>query len=403
MNNDRHEQDMYPNSTEMQQDIYYQQRLEEIERAKIRRQRADQLAKDRLHAELIMVGAALLIIFLIIMLILRAGKKKQQQTEFLNSTVAQASASQEDNGLGDDAQQTTPTGKTVPEYQGDGAAVDGSESGESPYKGQAEGHSLVTKNGVTYVDGIMIVNKTFSLPKDYDPGMDPAAQNAFNTMAAAAWGDGISIFICSGYRNYEEQYQLFDGYASARGLAEADDVSARPGHSEHQSGLCMDVNSTEFDFANTAESQWLEAHCADYGFIIRFPQGKESITGYAYEPWHIRYVGVEAAQAMKTSGQCLEEYLGVTSDYKDSLENEDFVKKYSSKPADTTTAQTYADDQTYNDGYQQDYNYDYNYDDGNGNNYNYDYGYDDGYQQDYNYDYNYDNGDGYNYDYNYGY
>ena len=386
MDHDRREQEMYTPSAQMQQDEYYRRALEDIERAKLRRQRADQLAKDRLHAELIMIGAAVLIIILIAMMIIRAGKKKQQQAEFLSSTVAQASASQPDNGLEDDSQ---PAGKTVPEYQGDGKAVDSSESGESPYKGQAEGHSLVTKNGVTYVDGILIVNKTFSLPKDYAPGVDPAAQKAFDQMATAAWTDGYSLWVCSGYRTFEEQEQLFDGYASARGLAEADDVSARPGHSEHQSGLCFDLNSTDFDFANTGEAQWLDAHCAEYGFIIRFPQGKESFTGYAYEPWHIRYVGVEAAQAMKASGQCLEEYLGVTSDYNDSLENEDFVKKYSGigdGAADDgiTQAETGAGDQTYDGGYQQHYNYDNNYN------------YDNGYQQDYNYDYNND----YNYDNN---
>ena len=390
MDHERHERDIYPASADLQQnDEYYRQRLEEIERAKLRRQRADQLAKDRLHAELIMIGAALFIILLIIMLILRAGKKKQENTEFHNSTMAQASASQADNGLGEEPQETAPTGKTVPEYQGDGGAVDGTESGDSPYKGQAEGHSLVTKNGVTYVDGIMIVNKTFSLPKDYNPGLDPAAQTAFNNMAAAAWGEGISLWICSGFRTYDEQDQLFDSYASARGLEEADEVSARPGHSEHQSGLCMDVNSTEFEFANTAESQWLQAHCAEYGFIIRFPQGKESFTGYAYEPWHIRYVGVETAMAMKTSGQCLEEYLGVTSDYKDSLENEDFIKKYSSSGnTETEPAQTEApaDEWTYNDGGQQDYGYDNGY--GQDQGYDYGYGYDDGYN--YDYDYNYD-------------
>lgn len=400
MDYDRYDRESYPAPPGERDDIYYRQTLEEIERAKIRRQKADQLAKDRLHAEMIMIGAALLIIFLIIMLIVRAGKKKQQQAEFLNSAAAQTFSAQ---ASPEEAAETTPAGKTVPEYQGDGAAVDGKGDTESPYKGQAEGHSLVTKNGVTYVDGIMIVNKTFSLPKDYDPGLDPAAQTAFNNMATAAWGDGISLWICSGYRTYREQEMLFDSYAASRGLAAADEVSARPGHSEHQSGLCMDLNSTDFDFANTAESQWLDAHCAEYGFIIRFPEGKEDITGYSYEPWHIRYVGVEAAQAMKASGQCLEEYLGVTSDYNDSLENEEFIKKYSgtdSADAGNVTVPddggasaqqqyTYDGQYAYSDGQQ------YGYDDGGQDyNYNYDYNYQDqtydgGYQQDYNYDWGY--------------
>jgi D-alanyl-D-alanine carboxypeptidase len=175
----------------------------------------------------------------------------------------------------------------------------------------------------------MIVNKTFGLPSDYAPGLDSEASEAFNSMAAQAWSEGITLWICSGYRSYSEQETLFEGYASQRGLSEADSVSARPGYSEHQSGLCMDVNTTDFSFAGTAEAQWLEEHCAEYGFIIRFPEGKESITGYEYEPWHIRYVGVEAAQAIMSQGLCLEEYLNVTSDYADSPDNEKFLQQYS--------------------------------------------------------------------------
>jgi D-alanyl-D-alanine carboxypeptidase len=106
-------------------------------------------------------------------------------------------------------------------------------------------------------------------------------------------------------------------------------VSARPGHSEHQSGLCIDVNSTDFSFGSTAEAAWLEEHCAEYGFIIRFPEGKEDITGYEYEPWHIRYVGVETAQEITAQGLCLEEYLNVTSDYANSPDNERFLQNYS--------------------------------------------------------------------------
>lgn len=382
-----------------------EQMQEEIRQAKIRRQRADQLAKDRLHAEIIMIAAAVVIVVLIILLIIRTGSKKQKQQEFLNSTVAQSAQLSDEDKTDND---TTVTGKTVPEYKDDKQ-----DKNESPYKGQAEGHSIVTENGITYVDGILIVNKTFSLPSDYDPGLDGTAKSAFDEMAGAAWGDGISLWICSGYRNYAEQEQLFDGYATQRGLAEADEVSARPGHSEHQSGLCMDVNSTDFEFASTAEAQWLAENCADYGFIIRFPQGKEDITGYSYEPWHIRYVGKDAALAMKASGQCLEEYLGVTSDYADSLENEDFIKKYSSygngqsSDGQTNDGQTTEDQQaaetqiTEQSGTGE---YQYQYDGGQDGGYSdgYSDGYTDGYTEDYNGEYydGYSDGysDGYYYD-----
>ena len=180
---------------------------------------------------------------------------------------------------------------------------------------EAEGHNVEVINGRTYIDGILIVNKTYSIPDTYAPGLDADTEEAFYKMAGDAYADGIVLYICSGYRSYAEQEQLYNSYAAERGVEEADSVSSRPGHSEHQTGLCMDVNTTEFSFEGTPEAIWLEKHCAEYGFIIRFPKGKESITGYAYEPWHIRYVGKAAAAEITQRGICLEEYLDVTSDY----------------------------------------------------------------------------------------
>lgn len=181
-------------------------------------------------------------------------------------------------------------------------------------------HKIQQVDGLTFVDNILIVNKTYSLPSDYAPGINTAAQAAFDDMVAAAFNDGLYLYVNSGYRSYEEQYSLYYGYAVERGVAEADLVSSRPGYSEHQSGLCFDVNSTDFSFAETAEAQWMASHCAEYGFVIRFPKGKEDITGYEYEPWHIRFVGVDAAKEMTAGGLCLEEYLGVTSRYEDAAD-----------------------------------------------------------------------------------
>ena len=181
---------------------------------------------------------------------------------------------------------------------------------------QESKHKIEEKNGMTFVDGILIVNKTYSLPADYDPGTSSVAQNAFDKMAAAAAKDGITLFINSGYRSYQEQVNLYNQYASERGTEEADKVSSRPGHSEHQTGLTFDVNTTELSFEGTPEAIWLEKHCAEYGFIIRYPKGKEDETGYIYEPWHIRYLGKETAEKVTESGLTLEKYLGITSDYK---------------------------------------------------------------------------------------
>ena len=204
-------------------------------------------------------------------------------------------------------------------------------------------HKIETIDGLTFVDDILIVNKTYSLPSDYAPGVSDEALNAFNEMAAAAMdNDGIYLYINSSYRSYWDQAELYNGYAWDRGEEEADRVSSRPGHSEHQTGLAFDVNTTEFSFDGTPEANWLEEHCAEYGFIIRFPEGKEDKTGYEYEPWHIRYLGKENAQKVKESGLCLEEYLGVTSDYKYA---EDMQEDSSQQSEDT--ANTWTDDGTW--------------------------------------------------------
>ena len=188
-------------------------------------------------------------------------------------------------------------------------------SSQAEQKEQESTHKIEQNNGMTFVDDILIVNKTYSLPADYDPGVSQVALNAFNEMAGAAAADGISLWINSGYRSYQEQEELYNGYASERGTDSADEVSSRPGHSEHQTGLAFDVNDTSFGFENSPEADWLNAHCAEYGFIIRFPDGKEKYTGYTYEPWHIRYLGTKLAKEVTESGLCLEEYLDITSEY----------------------------------------------------------------------------------------
>ncbi len=175
--------------------------------------------------------------------------------------------------------------------------------------------STQTQTKATYINGILVVNKTYSLPKNYDPGVNLQAQKAFNEMAAAAANDGISLYVVSGYRSYSYQKQLYNNYVYCNGVEATDRFSARPGHSEHQTGLAFDVNNASSAFENTPEAKWLYEHCAEYGFIVRYPKNKEKITGFKYEPWHIRYLGKENAKAVYDSGLCLEEYLGITSVY----------------------------------------------------------------------------------------
>lgn len=177
------------------------------------------------------------------------------------------------------------------------------------------GPDVQVVDGITYVNGILVANKTYALPSDYNLGVDPNAQAAFDEMARAAANEGLNIYISSGFRSYDYQAGLYQRYVNRDGQAAADTYSARPGHSEHQTGLAFDLNTISDSFANTPEGQWVAVHCHEYGFILRYPADKVEITGYKYEPWHLRYLGVETATAVAESGLCLEEYLGIDSIY----------------------------------------------------------------------------------------
>ena len=164
---------------------------------------------------------------------------------------------------------------------------------------------------LTYINGILIVNKKYGLPKDYNPGVNKEAYEALKRMQADAMSIGLNLKLVSGFRSYNTQANLYNNYVKINGQAKADTFSAKPGHSEHQTGLAFDVGSTKGAFARTNESKWLTENCHLYGFIIRYPLGKTNITGYIYEPWHVRYLGVDTATKVKQSGLTLEEYLGV--------------------------------------------------------------------------------------------
>lgn len=276
----------------------------------VRRRKAAQRKRDRMEAYAVMIVFALVVIGAVLYFVLAGSDKPKADT--ITTASQQSAESKNDDKQSDSSSADKPA-----------AAADSKPDDSSTAEAkEAEGHDVQVVDGITYIDGIMIVNKTYSIPSSYSPGLDSTAEQAFNDMAASAYGDGISLYICSGFRSYREQYELYNSYALERGTEAADEVSSRPGHSEHQTGLCMDVNTTEFSFEGTPEAVWLEEHCAEYGFIIRFPKGKEDITGYAYEPWHIRYVGEKAAKEIMEQGICLEEYLDVTSDYANSSDQQ---------------------------------------------------------------------------------
>ena len=172
-------------------------------------------------------------------------------------------------------------------------------------------------DGITYIDGYLVANKTYSLPKDYNPGLLDITKTNANKMFTDASKEGLNIYISSGFRSYTRQETLYNNYVKSDGKEKADTYSARPGYSEHQSGLAFDVNQINSTFDNTPEAKWLHKNCYKYGFILRYPEGKTNETGYIYESWHYRYVGVELATKLYNDGDwiTMEDYFGITSSY----------------------------------------------------------------------------------------
>lgn len=184
----------------------------------------------------------------------------------------------------------------------------------------SKGFKGVTQNGLTYIDGILIANKTYGLPSTFNPGLTNETKDAFDKMSAAAKLDGLNIWCQSGFRSYNTQKNIYDRYAAIDGTAKTDTYSARPGHSEHQTGLACDINDViNSTFDNTPEAKWAAANAYKYGLILRYPKNKTNETGYKYESWHFRYVGVELATKLYNNGDwiTLEDYFGITSEYQD--------------------------------------------------------------------------------------
>ncbi|REE03793.1 D-alanyl-D-alanine carboxypeptidase [Citricoccus muralis] len=174
----------------------------------------------------------------------------------------------------------------------------------------------------------VLVNKLHPLdPADYAPqdlhgpdlpaskaGMElrEEAAGAAEDLFAAAAADGVDLTLVSAYRSYGYQQSTYGGWVERYGQAEADRISARPGYSEHQTGLAMDVGAAdgactlEQCFGDTPEGAWVAEHAAEHGWIIRYPDGAEDVTGYSPEPWHLRYVGTEAAAGVVQPGGVLE-------------------------------------------------------------------------------------------------
>ena len=199
---------------------------------------------------------------------------------------------------------------------------------EVPIPGTIDNPTIITINEELW--HLTLVNASFRIPDTYTPDLvavcgsnerlDRKIALQYEMMYAAALNDGVVLKPCSGYRSYELQERNYknkikffenQGYSTEDAKVKAATIIMPPGSSEHNLGYAMDIVCVEEWFENTNEFRWLTENAADYGFIMRYPKDKQDITKVIYEPWHWRYVGVEAAKEMKEKNLTLEEYLGV--------------------------------------------------------------------------------------------
>lgn len=294
-----------------------------------RMSRKQRIARRNRNIFLVTAGFFCLIIMIILFL---KGCSENTDKENEGKNPAQTSESMmqqttDSNPEQSSTEQQTQTETTQPQTTQETTTQETTPAGNYTSKG----FLIEEIDGATYIDGVLIANKTYALPSTFVPTnpenpvteersiqcLDKDLMTAWNTMLKDATAKGLNLYISSGYRSYNYQNRIYNNYVKADGVAKADTYSSRPGHSEHQTGLCFDLNTIEDSFQFTEEGKWVHDNCYKYGFCIRFPKGKDAYTGYQYESWHLRYVGVELATKLYNNGEwiSLEEYFGITSEY----------------------------------------------------------------------------------------
>lgn len=255
----------------------------------------------------------------------KASKQEPKASQEGNSGTAEVASSTPVTT--DSATPTNDSSTSATNQAGEGrTSSDQSAKASSKQEANSEATNADTKptasdayfNGSYYsVQGkygeVIIVNKKHPLSPTYNPGEQPAASGAFWQLIADMRAQGFAISDAySGFRSYDYQANLYQQYVNRDGQAAADRYSARPGYSEHQTGLAYDLLDANGALLQDPQaSQWLAQHAHQYGFVVRYLPGKEGVTGYMPESWHIRYIGQEATDIYQ-SGLTLEEYYGVS-------------------------------------------------------------------------------------------
>ncbi|WP_205510261.1 M15 family metallopeptidase [Paenibacillus elgii] len=280
-------------------------------------------------------AALLLAAFMLVSAACGAGGSKTQADTAAGTSTPPASSNTGSTGTSADASKSKPSETPAASTNGQNQASD---TAGVKQTAQTDTKSGTKTDDIQVVanpaDVAVLVNKTYKLPDSYKPQdlVDPnvpftfkeklekrkmrkEAAAALEKLFQAAKKDNLPLAGVSAYRSHETQKTVYDRYVKKDGEAAANKYSAKPGHSEHETGLAIDVAGSSGKcaaqdcFGATKEAKWLAEHAADYGFIIRYPEGKEGITGYQYEPWHLRYVGVDTAKAIVKQGVTLEEYV----------------------------------------------------------------------------------------------
>ncbi len=300
-----------------------------MEKKKVRRYTRREVRRNRMIAFCCLVVLAILLIALIVWGIknLVSGDDGKSSSESSLGTVSTSQSSSPDNASNSDS---SLSGAVV---SGGDSSADESASGASSSSSSSKVSSSTSTSSINSSDPYyessmpLLVNPDHLMPDDYSPTvvsvggnykMESKAAAAWQDMQAAASRDGVSLWIISAYRTLERQTELYQekveeyknlGYNEGDAKIEAGKWVAVPGTSEHCLGYAADLCSLEENFENSDQFAWLQKHCAEYGFILRYPKDKVDITKISYEPWHYRYVGSNHAQIIMSQGLCLEEYL----------------------------------------------------------------------------------------------
>lgn len=341
----RKQRDSYNHEQDMGKTIVLTPEMVEMERKRIARQkriaRKKKLRRRRIISAIVAIVLILLIIFAVKKVANKDNSKPKQQTTITNQTPVQPqpvvqslvkfSKTNKMTNLYEKSEKVSTVLEQIPNNayvkyysdQGDFSYV--VYNGKKGYILKSDLSDIENKNQFKVIKGVLIVNSDYTLPSDYDPGIDEDARKSFTLMVNDANKDGVILRSVSDYRSFEQQSKLED----------VEDVKfVKAGTSEHQTGLAYDLIGEDYtlkyklDFSKSKEYKWLMDNAYKYGFVLRYPEGKKDITGLSFAPWHFRYVGIDLAKILHDQNLTLEEYLQVADE---NVTNTDNKKEDSDK------------------------------------------------------------------------